>query len=279
DNFVSSTALNIQGLELDGFAAGNSFRTDEGEEILTGYFNNFSIKQTIARSTVSDPIFPTSGSSFTFSVQLTPPYSAFQKDFEVADDPAERFRWLEYHKWRFNAEWYTQLFDKFVLKADMRFGVVGAYNGAIGVSPFERFQLGGDGLNNQQFGFAGVDIFSIRGYEINEIGNNIADDGVTTATPIFDKLTLELRYPISTNPNSTIYLHTFVQGGNTWRSLRDFNPFDVQRAAGAGLRVFLPMFGVLGFDWGVGFDKSIENPNPSIGDLSTFNIILGFEPE
>ena len=279
DNFVSSTALNVQTLDLVNWrSAGGSFETDDGESIITGHFNNLSIKQTIARSTVNEPIFPTSGSSFTLSMQFTPPYSAFKKGFSPDEDPAERFRWLEYHKWRFNAEWYTQLFDKFVLKADMKFGVVGFYNSQIGTSPFERFQLGGDGLNNQQFGFAGVDIISMRGYEIDDIPNNInPNTGRNSSTPIFDKLTLELRYPISTNPNSTIYLHTFVQGGNTWRSLRDFNPFDVRRSAGAGLRVFLPMFGVLGFDWGVGFDKNINNP--TLADLTTFNIVLGFEPE
>ncbi len=278
DNFVSSTALNIQTLDLEDWNFGAAFRTDEGDVVQTGHFNNFSIKQTIARATVSDPIFPTSGSSFTLSLQLTPPYSAFQKNFEADPNPAERFRWLEYHKWRFDAQWYTQLFDKFVLKADAKLGVLGFYNRDIGTSPFERFQLGGDGLNNQQFGFAGVDIISMRGYEINEIENNTNSASGNTATPIFDKFTLELRYPISTNPNSTIYLHTFVQGGNTWRGLRDFNPFDIRRSAGAGLRVFLPMFGVLGFDWGMGFDKQVPD-NPKIGDYSTFNIVLGFEPE
>jgi len=257
DNFISSTAINIQNLNLNQWIG--LFRTDDGQVVQNGRFNNFSIKQTIARSTVNAPIFPTSGSNISLSVQLTPPYSLFRDDPETPyaeQVPADRYKWLEYHKWRFDAEWYTQLFDKFVLKAQAKIGMVGAYSSEIGVSPFERFQVGGDGLNNQQFGFAGFDIISMRGYEIEDFENNLDPvTGSNIATPIFDKFTLELRYQITTNPNSTIYLHTFVQGGNTWKSAREFNPLDIKRSVGAGLRVFLPMFGVLGFDFGIGFVK------------------------
>ncbi|MEM0992639.1 MAG: POTRA domain-containing protein [Bacteroidota bacterium] len=278
DNFVSSTALNIQNLNLNNWGNGN-FITDDGLPVNNGSYNNFSIRQTFARSTVNAPIFPTSGSNISLSVQLTPPYSLLRDDPETPyaeQTPAERYRWLEYHKWRFDAEWYTPLFDKFVLKAQAKIGIVGGYNDAIGISPFERFQVGGDGLNNQQFGFQGFDIISMRGYEVEEYENNINPvTGSTVATPIFDKFTIELRYPITTNPNSTIYLHTFVQGGNTWTNIREFNPFDIQRAFGGGLRVFLPMFGVLGFDYGIGFDKE----GSGFRELGTFNIVLGFEPE
>ena len=271
DNFVSNTAVNIQTLSLDNWARG-LFITDDGDVVQEGNYNNFSIKQTIARSTVNDPIFPKDGARISLSVQLTPPYSLFS-DKNYSDLPArERFKYLEYHKWRFDAEWYTPIVGNLILKAQAKIGILGFYNEAIGTSPFERFQLGGDGINNQQFGFAGVDIISLRGYEINDINT----DG-SNSKPIFDKFTLELRYPLSLNPNSTIYVLAFAQGGNAWGNLRDFNPFDVRRSVGMGLRVFLPMFGTLGFDYGIGFDKpGAERTLQGLGD---FNIVLGFEPE
>lgn len=285
DNFISSTAVNIQALNLNNWT---NFRTDDGTIVNSGKFNNFSIKQTLARSTVGDPLYPASGSKISLSVQLTPPYSLFNRNANYAEQtPEERFKWLEYHKWRFDAEWYTTLAGgndpssnagKLVLKAQAKIGILGFYNRDIGTSPFERFQVGGDGINNQQFGFAGVDIISLRGYEENQLEANLDPNGTsaTVPTPVFDKFTLELRYPLSVNPSSTIYVLAFAQGGNTWRSLRDFNPFDLKRSVGMGLRVFLPMFGTIGFDYGLGFDKPGERSFSNLGD---FNIILGFEPE
>ncbi|MCB0580422.1 MAG: outer membrane protein assembly factor BamA [Phaeodactylibacter sp.] len=277
DNFVSSTAINIQTLTLNNWVRG-LFRSDEGEIVQEGNYNNFSIRQTIARSTVNDPIFPKDGARISLSLQLTPPYSLFDKVNDYSEQPArERFRYLEYHKWRFDAEWYTPIVGNLVLKAQAKIGLLGFYNREIGSSPFERFQLGGDGINNQQFGFAGVDIISLRGYEVNELEANRDPSGGTSATPLFDKFTVELRYPLSLNPSSTIYVLAFAQGGNAWREFRDFNPFDVKRSVGAGLRVFLPMFGVLGFDYGIGFDK--PGADRSLQALGDFNIVLGFEPE
>jgi outer membrane protein insertion porin family len=277
DNFISSTALNLQNLSLDNWLDG-LFRTGDGEIVTAGRYNNFSITQTITRSTINNPLFPQDGSRFSLSLQATLPYSLFI-DKPYADLPVEeRFKWLEYHKWRFNAEWYTALVGKLTLKTEAKIGMIGAYNKAIGVSPFERFQLGGDGLNNQQFGqFNGTDIVSMRGYEINDLENNLID-GQRVATPIFNKFTVELRYPLSLNPSSTIYVLAFAQGGNAYRDFRSYNPFDLKRSAGVGLRVFLPMFGMLGFDYGLGFDK----PNTGGGvfkNYGDFNIILGFEPE
>ncbi|MCO6478495.1 MAG: outer membrane protein assembly factor BamA [Phaeodactylibacter sp.] len=278
DNFVSSTAINIQTLTLDNWVRG-LFRSDEGEIVQEGNYNNFSIRQTIARSTINDPIFPKEGSRISLSLQLTPPYSLFDNQDNYSELPArERFRYLEYHKWRFDAEWYQPIVGNLILKAQAKIGLLGFYNREIGSSPFERFQLGGDGINNQQFGFAGVDIISLRGYEINELeANVITASGGTSATPLFDKFTVELRYPLSLNPSSTIYVLAFAQGGNAWREFRDFNPFDVKRSVGMGLRVFLPMFGVLGFDYGIGFDKNVADR--SLQTLGDFNIVLGFEPE
>ena len=279
DNFIYSAALNIQNIKLDNYlstSSTNLFVTDRGETVSDGNFRNFSITQTVARSTINNPIFPQEGSRVSLSMQLTPPYSLFSDKNYRDLLPEDRFNFLEYHKWKVSADWYQTLIGKLVIKASARFGFIGTYNDAIGITPFERFQLGGDGLNNQQFGFfTGTEIISMRGYNPEDFENNISSTGRVAATPLYEKITLELRYPLSLNPSSTIYLHTFAQGGNTWRRSRDYNPFDMKRSVGGGLRVFLPMFGVLGFDYGIGFDKN----GSTLSDLSTFNIVLGFEPE
>ncbi len=271
DNFVSSTAFSWQTILVDDWIGnGGAFQTDDGVSVTTGRYNNISITQTIARSTINDPIFPRSGSRISLSLKITPPYSLFQPNRNFEDESIqERYRLLEYHKWRFDAEWYTTLVGKLVLKAQAKIGILGFYNEEIGTSPFERFLLGGDGINNQQFGFAGVDIISLRGYEVEDIEANRGGN----PTPIFDKFTIELRYPVSLNPSATIYGLVFLQGGNAWNNLRDFNPFDLRRSAGFGIRAFLPMFGVLGFDYGWGWDK------PDGSAIGNFNIVLGFEPE
>ncbi len=283
DNFVLRAGLNIQTLSLEGWR-GQTFRTDSGRRVTTGNFNNFSAQFTLARSTAVDPIFPREGSNFELTVKLTPPYRKLgirDSDPELLTTPQEQYRWLEYHKWRFNAEWYVPLGSKLVLKTQGKIGFLGAYDDVVGVSPFERFLIGGNGINNQQANFAGVDLISLRGYEVQDLPNNFLPDAVgvndDTPTPIFSKYTVELRYPISLNPSSTIFVLAFAQGGNSWRTSRDFNPFDLRRSVGVGARVFLPMFGTLGFDWGIGFDK--EKQFTKNGNLSTFNIILGFEPE
>jgi len=279
DNFVFRAGVNMQILRLNGWS--DLFITDKGESVRNGNYNNFSGQFTLSRSTANDPIFPKQGANIELTLQLTPPYRNLGLRSSEPEDLVnveERFRYLEYHKWRLNADWYTPLVGKFVLKTQAKVGYLGAYDDAVGVAPFERFQLGGDGINNQQFAFAGVDIVSMRGYEIGDLENNRNPiTGRDGATPIFSKYTMELRYPISLNPSSTIFVLAFAQAGNAWRTSRDFNPFDLKRSAGFGARVFLPMFGTLGFDWGLGFDK--DKAQTENGNLSTFNIILGFEPE
>ena len=288
DNFVLRGGINLQTLELANWTRG--FPTDAGFTLANGNYNNFSITTSLARSTATDPIFPKSGSNIELTVQFTPPYRSLGLSYEekLPADPTqlqdlqERYRWLEYHKWRLNADWYTPLVGKLVLKTQAKIGYLGGYDSSLGVSPFERFQLGGDGINNQQFAFAGLDIISMRGYAVEDLENNFrinprTGQPVQSATPIFSKYTVELRYPLSLNPSSTIYVLAFAQGGNAWRTARDWNPFDLKRSVGVGARVFLPMFGTLGFDYGIGFDK-----DPALterGNLSTFNIVLGFEPE
>lgn len=274
DNFISSTSINAQFINLNNYFRINGFFSNDGELIREGNFNNFSIKQTFSRNTVNEPIFPRTGSTFSVSVKFTPPYSLLNnKDYSDISNQ-EKYKFLEYHKWDVDAAWYTPIVGNLILKAGVKMGYLGAYNKELGLSPFERYQLGGDGINNSQFTFTGVDIISLRGYEIEDLENNTTN-GTRVATPLYNKYTLELRYPISTNPSSTIYTLGFLQAGNSWKSGKDFNPFDLKRSAGVGLRVFLPMFGILGFDYGFGFDKEANNK----GQIGKFSIILGFEPE
>jgi len=192
-------------------------------------------------------------------------------------EEAGKFDFLEYHKWRFDAEWYFPVYGNLVMMTSAKLGFLGFYNREIGSVPFERFEFGGDGLSNQNSGITGTDIISARGYETTDYPANLNDDGTngTDGGSIFNKFTVELRYPISTNPNSTIYVHTFLQGGNVWDRFDDFNPFELRRSVGAGLRVFLPMFGLLGFDYGFGLDKIISQNN----GYGQFSIVLGFEPD
>ncbi len=302
DNFIYNATLTLEQIRLENRGG---FSTDAGVVMSNGRFNNLSIKQTITRSTINEPIFPRSGSQFSLSVQLTPPYSLFRDDnfFLLTEEEkatltpdqyasaeaAKKFNFLEYHKWRFNAQWFSELVGKLVLMTNIKIGAVGAYNNRLGTSPFERFELGGDGIANQAANLEGKEIIALRGYDPADLPANSvtiinSETGrqqvIRNGATIFNKYTLELRYPLSTNPNSTIYMHTFVQGGNVFKSFREFNPFNVRKSAGFGLRVFLPMFGILGFDWGVGFDKQdLIEQGAGLGQFAKFNIILGFEPE
>ncbi len=275
DNFVYRAEADIRSMKLTQWSGGGG----TGEfQVTDGTYNNFSLRQTIARSSINDPLFPREGSNFQLTVMLTPPYSAFRKDTVNYNNwsVSDKFKWVEYHKWRFNAEWYTTLVGKLVLKSSMKLGMLGSYNKEVGLSPFERYNFGGNGLNNQQVGIIGRDIISSRGYQPTDIQGNY-QGGKQYGAAVFNKMALELRYPISLNPQSTIFVLGFVEGGNAYRSIKEFNPFELRRSAGMGLRVFLPMFGLLGFDYGIGFDKT--SLATSLKDRGTFNIILGFEPD
>jgi outer membrane protein insertion porin family len=275
DNFVYRIEADIRNLQLSDWSGAGI-----GEfEVSSGNYNNFSLRQTLARTSVNDPLFPREGSNFQLTLMLTPPYSLFRGKTDYASlNVADKFKWVEYHKWRFNAEWYTTLVGKLVLKSSMKLGMVGAYNKEIGLSPFERFNFGGNGLNNQQIGIIGRDIISSRGYQPDQITGNY-QNGRQYGAAVFNKMSLELRYPISLNPQSTIFVLGFVEGGNAYGTIRDFNPFELRRSTGLGLRVFLPMFGLLGFDWGVGLDRPELPSTARMRDRDAFNIILGFEPD
>ena len=274
DNFVTNTSINLQNIKLNDFA--NVFRLPNGLDVADGVFHNFHLQQTFARSTVADPIFPKDGSNVSLTLQITPPYSLFSKRDYSDLQPAELYKWTEYHKWKFVAEWYKTIWGKMVLKASAKIGLLGFFSKEIGDSPFERFQLGAEPLATQ-FTILGQDQIVLRGYEIEDI----TASGFGGAS-IFDKFSLELRYPLTLNPSSTIFVLAFVEGGNAWNSFREFNPFNLRRSAGLGARVFLPMFGTLGFDYGIGFDKpQIVNQDGGFKwtELGKFTVILGFEPE
>ena len=215
-----------------------------------GYANDIAIKYVLQRSSVSSPIFPQDGSNLKFTAKSTIPYSYFDGvDDYSGQTNQERYKYLEYYKIKFTGEWYFPLTadKKLVLMPRFGFGFMGAYSASKGLTPFERFTLGGSGLTGvNQIG--GREIIALRGYDDNSINSPNGD-------PLIAKYTVELRYPISLNPQATFYALLFAEAGNSYPTFKDFNPFNVKRSVGAGIRVFLPMFGMLGLDYGFGFDK------------------------
>jgi len=249
DYFSAFYSLSLQQYEL------NNANGAYGLQLNTGRSNNVEFKYVLSRSSVNEPIFPTGGSTFTFSLAATPPISKFtNKDYSNVS-LNEKYKWIEYHKWKFDAEQYHKVFGKFVLATKMRFGYLGYYNQDIGLSPFERFMVGGSGLNS--FGQIGTEIISMRGYPDRTITENAVGGSSNSGAAIFNKFTCELRFPVTNSPSASIYLQAFVEGGNAWVNTRTYNPFDLKRSAGAGIRLFLPMFGLLGLDYAYGFDWKI----------------------
>jgi outer membrane protein insertion porin family len=247
-----------------------------------GFSTNFSFKLALSRYNLDQPIYPRSGSSQLLSVQFTPPYSLIDKGITQA----QSYTLPEYHKWRFTSDWYLPIGNpagadrtrQFVLKVSAKYGFMGRYNDGLNFSPFERFQLGDAGLTNN-FGLLGYDIISQRGYPVYQNSNPKVNPDQNTATQfftMFNKYTLELRYPFTTNPSSTIYGETFFEAANGWYDYKTYNPFNLRRSVGLGMRFFLPMFGLLGFDYGIGLDRI---QNGSLRDASRFTFMLGYEPD
>lgn len=219
-----------------------------------GYANDISLKYILQRNSVDSPIYSKEGSHLTFSAKSSLPYSLLNgnKDYSNASQQ-DKYKYLEYFKIKFTGEWFLPLTNdkKLVLRPRIGFGFIGTYNSTKGLTPFERFTLGGNGLSGMnQLG--GREIIALRGYNDNSLSSKASD-------PVIAKYTLELRYPISLNPQATFYVLAFAEAGNTFPSIQAFNPFNVKRSAGAGIRVFLPMFGMLGVDYGWGFD--LLDPN------------------
>ncbi len=280
DYFSFSTGLNFTRYTLKNYAI-DPFNLPNFDN---GNVNNLNLRLALQRTSIDQPLFPRTGSTFLLSAQLTPPYSSFDPNFSKKANPYEL---LEYHKWRFNGEWYVPLGKpageernkQFVMKFAAKFGFLGRYNESIGISPFERFQVGDAGLSNQ-FALLGYDIIAQRGYPVYESSNpkiNPDQQSSRQKFTMFNKYVVELRYPLSLAASSTIYALTFFEAANGWYSMKDYNPFNLRRSVGVGMRFYLPMFGLLGFDYGVGIDRL--NSTNSLKDAGRFTFMLGFEPE
>ena len=256
-----------------------------------GISHNLSYTISLSRNSTDQQIYPRTGSEFSASLQLTPPYSLFRKytwGYDANDNrvklpvdsykdvnyntwtSAERYKWIEYHKWKFNATVYTKLIGDLVLMTRAQFGYLGYYNRNWGYSPFENFQVGGDGMSGYMT--YGAEIISLRGYEDYSLTPRkmtpYSRNYESYAGNVYDKFTVELRYPVILQPQSTIFVLAFLEGGNCWSDIREFNPFQIKRSAGVGVRVFLPMIGLLGVDWGWGFDDAVNGG-------SQFHFVLG----
>lgn len=296
DFFVIYTELGYQRYMLHDYFS--SFLIDEGLSQIIDF------KVSLSRSSQDQMIYPRKGSQFALTLQVTPPYSLFKKsnfwsisdnekmkiklqmieenpeasendinqytDQEIASrENSEKFKFIEFHKWTFNGAWYTTIFKNLVVAAKTEFGYLGYYNADIGTSPFEKFDVGGSGMMG--YNLYGTDIVALRGYAEGTltptsvvVRNNTPqriDDGNA-----YVKYTLEFRYPFTLNPSATIYGLAFLEGGNAWSRFEEFNPFSIKRSVGVGLRAFLPMFGMLGIDWGYGFD--MPNSGLTSNDLN-----------
>jgi len=291
--FTLSHSLGFQRYNLNNYNTGLFTFGD-------GYSNNLTYTFGVTRNnTYTNPIFPMGGSEFKLTAKFTPPYSLWngvdyanleeQSEFQLKDENGnlinnqghrvipenavgdnakidqEKFKWLEFYKVKFNGTWYTNLYKKLVMRTHAEYGFLGAYNNDRGIPPFERFFLGGDGLG--AFSLDGRETVQLRGYpnqsvtpiDRNSLSRANNDDGAT----IYNKYSLELRYPITLKPTASIYALTFLDAGASYDNFRDFNPFQLSRSAGAGIRIFMPAFGLLGIDFGYGFDsiQGQEGPN------------------
>lgn len=223
------------------------------ESFTKGTSNNLNLSLGLnRRSSGSNPIYPTYGSDISLSLFLTPPYSLFNgRDYS---DPnltdVKRYEWLEYYKFKAKATWYNNIAAKLVLVTNVEFGYMGMYNHKVGLGPFERFIMGGSGMSQYQY-YSG-EIIPLRGYKDNTIASSNTMVGI--GDPIYNRFTVELRYPITLSQTTSIFVLLFAEGGNTYADLKSYNPFKLHRSTGAGIRVFMPMFGMLGFDFGYGFD-------------------------
>ncbi len=240
-----------------------------------GSSNLFSLTARLTRfSTSPNLIYPRSGSTFTLSVQATPPYSIITGRNMLNAPDEIKYNWIEFHKWIFKADYYFPVSrnDKLVLNSRFAFGYLGFYNKDIGPSPFENFYLGGDGMTG--YSFYGREVIALRGYTNGSLTPSDPVRGVSSGN-VYTKITFELRYPISLNPQATIFGLAFLEAGRAWYQLKDYNPFRMNRSAGIGIRANLPMFGLLGVDWGYGFDEVPEPANYPNANKSQFHFVIG----
>ena len=269
--FVLYNQLSWQTYKLTNWYS-NTFIFDDGTS------HNLSYTLALSRNSTDQQIYPRQGSDLSFSVQLTPPFSLLRKKdkglLDANGNPTkvdswrdinydkwssnDRYRWIEYHKWSFKGSLYTKLVGNLVLMTRAQFGYLGYYNRKWGYSPFEGFLVGGDGMSG--YNSYGSEVIALRGYENYSLTPTTAtaynSNGYSYSGNVYDKFTVELRYPIVMQPQSTIFALLFLEGGNCWSDIRDFNPFQIKRSAGVGVRVYLPVIGLLGIDWGYGFDDN-----------------------
>jgi outer membrane protein insertion porin family len=258
DNYFQlNYSLNFDHYDLDNYS---------GYLFNNGTSYNIKLTQDFSRNSIDAPIYPTSGSNIKLTIQATPPYSLFNNvNYRIAT-PEQRYHFVEYYKWKFDAQWFTKLSGKLVLMSQARFGYLGTYNKLVGQSPFERFKLGGDGMQSYQF-LQGTDIVGLRGYSNFSIvpeGSN-QNENTNQGNAIYDKFTMELRHPVIASQSATIFFLAFAEGGNVWDNMNKVNPFNVKRSVGVGARIFLPIFGLLGLDYGYGFDRLPNQPDANKG--------------
>lgn len=264
DFFIQQVELNYQYYALDNYRRVFSFAD--------GFSNDLNMKYILSRSSADDNIFPKSGSQNSASIQFTPPWSG-KKNYTDTADPV-KYNLLEYYKIKFTSAWYTTLVKgshPLVLYTKLGYGFLGLYNKTIGLTPFQRFHLGGSGLTGYN-PLDGREIIAMRGYDDGEVFDYSRPQNNPGAASIV-KYTGELRFPISLNPSASIYALAFAEAGNSWGKIKDFKPFDIKRSAGVGLRFFLPMFGMLGFDYGWRFDDVPFRPGMQ---KSQFHFTIGY---
>ncbi len=270
DNFLFTTSVGYTNYRLK-----NVYQNSSAifiNNFTHGQANNLNFTLGLSRYSIDNPLYPRGGSNISMNLTFTPPYSLFNdKDFSNKP-PEELYKWVEYQKLKFVTEWYQRIKGNLVFKMAAKYGFMGYYNSDIGFSPFERFSVGGDGLsglNGMANNLLSRDIIAQRGYQ--------QPYNSSVGSPIFNKYTFELRFPISLNPNSTIYTLAFFEAANAWDSYKHYNPFQLNRSTGLGLRVYLPMFGLLGVDYGLGLDR--YTPGDKLSQFGNFTFMLGFEPQ
>jgi len=260
DNYFQlNYSLNFDHYNLDNYP---------GYIFQNGTSYNIKLTQEISRNSLDVPIFPTQGSNIKFTIQGTPPYSLWNGvNYKIAT-PEQVYHFVEYYKVKWDAQWFQKIVGKLVLMSQVRFGFLGEYNSFVPASPFERFKLGGDGMQSYQF-LQGSDIIGLRGYQnfsIVPVGTNY-NENTNPGSTIYNKYTFELRHPVIASQSATIFVLAFAEGGNVWNNFDQFNPFNVRRSVGVGARIFLPIFGLLGLDYGYGFDKIPGIPDANRGQF------------
>jgi len=240
-----------------------------------GNYNNFSLNLTISRNSIDNPIYTRRGSSFSLGLKITPPFSSFNgiNYASTTLSNSERYKWIEYHKWTFTGKTYTPLTpnDKLVLMTRVMFGYLGNYN-ENARSPLETYYMGGDGMSS--YTSYGTEYVAMRGYESGSLLPYNSATSSSMSGYLYNKFTMELHYPLSLEQSATIYALAFLEAGNSFNKMKDYNPFQLKRSAGVGVRIFLPMFGMMGIDWGYGFDK-VSSTGTVSG--SQFHFVLGQE--